>query len=398
MSTDIINFKIAVLSDLHCHAESDLENRKESFFIVGQDRIPPNRHPVQALLELIKKDSLNADVILCPGDITHKASKLGLSHAWDLLRTDVKSAFQANAIYCTLGNHDVTSRSTHNSPFDLSKNFHPDFPFNNLDDNNQFWSNGYCLKHINNNVDILIINTTYDHYNEENALRGTFDHARISSFDLYLKEKSKAAIRIALLHHHPVMHSFVDFTSSDVISTGDQLLDVLSKYKYKLIIHGHRHQPRIRRYSSSGYDLHIFCAGSFAAHLTELGTRTRNLFHLIDVTSTVGSYELNGSIKTWEYNYGKGWNPSSKKSAEFPHIVNIGKRPSSNLKEKIIKHIEDKKLDYYTAEMLRKELPDLFSLLPDEIELMQRELSEKDRIDLELDEFDNISAFGKLYP
>lgn len=55
-----IEVNIAILSDLHCCLPEPDNNFKESFLIVGAARLPSQRHPVQALIELIKKYDLNA--------------------------------------------------------------------------------------------------------------------------------------------------------------------------------------------------------------------------------------------------------------------------------------------------------------------------------------------------
>ena len=388
--------RIAVLSDLHCDCSTDSSGKKESFLSVGSPRVPSGRHPIQALVDLAVNENMSADVILCPGDMTNKISVPGLSHAWDCLRNDVKNAFNANAVFCTLGNHDVSSRSTSTSPFDAAKYIHPEFPFKNQEDRNQFWARGFCLQRVSECADILIINSTYDHFNEEAAQHGTFKNEQIMDLDSYLSALTLSDIRVAVLHHHPILHSFINYSSSDVIPTGDQLLDILGKHKFDIVIHGHRHYPRIRRHSVGIHNYHIFCAGSFSAYLSsELSSRTRNVFHIIELFNENGV--TTGVIKTWEFNIGLGWNPTAISSSDFPHMVCLGAPPPCDIKGKILKIFSSDEITYLNKAELRQENVNIDFLLPDETYTLATELSKNHGLKFEVDILGNIIGIGKIH-
>ncbi len=389
------SIKFAVIGDLHCQSESDLDDsRRESFLIAGVPRVPSQNHPVQSLFDIETK--FKTDIVICTGDISNKSSSSGLSHGWDLLRYDIKEVFNAEIVLPTIGNHDVNSRSKDISPFDVAKNIHPNFPFSDNDAKNSFWNNGFYLYQFRDTSSVLILNTTHDHYNEKKALRGTFSSKQIQSLDKYLKNQSLNPIRIANMHHHPILHSFVDYGSNDVLEFGDQLLKVLSKHKFNFVIHGHRHQPRIQRYIDGGNPFHIFGSGSFSASLADkLYTRTRNVFHLIEL-KTENTNKVSGSILTWEYNFGIGWNPTTKQSAEFPHFVSINSLPTVDLATKIKKFFNsNKNKKMLINSEMKCEIPEVQMLLPNELEELQSEIK-TEMLQLEIDHYGFVKSIGRL--
>jgi 3',5'-cyclic AMP phosphodiesterase CpdA len=71
----------AVISDLHCRLKDSAD---DSFLTVGAPRVPSNRHPVESLLELIDAEKPMVDALLIPGDLTNRANREGLNHAWEI--------------------------------------------------------------------------------------------------------------------------------------------------------------------------------------------------------------------------------------------------------------------------------------------------------------------------
>ena len=356
--------RVAVVSDMHCHGRGDCEGRRESHLIANDPRVPGERHPVQSLLDLLEAESLTADVLLCPGDLAHKASPDGLSQSWAHLR-EIAQELSTSHLICTLGNHDVASRARHGDPFDIAKHVHPLFPIADSSANDQFWAQGFCLQRLTSDADIVVINTAYHHYDELEAKHGTFPDAQLHHLDHFLRANTAPALRLALLHHHPVLHSFAGFGSSDVLPNGDALLAILAANGSRLVIHGHKHHPRLRREMLGGDSVFVFAAGSLSAYLLEIGTRTRNLFHIVEVNSITGG--LQGSVRSWEFNYARGWNPTSVSSSEFPHIANFGPQAGPNLPARVADHLAATDSRYIDATTLSAAFPELTGLLPDEL-------------------------------
>src|ERR1051326_8906974 len=102
MSSSEVPLSLAIISDLHCHALA-ASHDQESFLRAGDRRTRPGQHPVQALIQLANDLSLSADVLICPGDLSHRISQVGFMQAWDHLR-ELQSVFKAKAFLSTLGN------------------------------------------------------------------------------------------------------------------------------------------------------------------------------------------------------------------------------------------------------------------------------------------------------
>src|SRR5436309_1142887 len=95
-------------------------------------------------------------------------------------------------------------------------------------------------------AEIVSINSVIDHHDEKMAKRGAFGVDRLSELVSSLETRVETrSLRIALMHHHPMLHSSPVLSDEDVLPNGDQLLATLAKYGYSLVIHGHKHHPRL---------------------------------------------------------------------------------------------------------------------------------------------------------
>jgi hypothetical protein len=115
---------------------------------------------------------------------------------------------------------------------------------------------------------------------------------------------------------------------------------------------------------------------------------------LVDLHVNTGA--VTGSIKTWEFNYGNGWNPATKYTTEFPHIVNIGPNPPADSADKIIEYFEKENSLYISAEQLIASHPFIFFLLPEEIKDLNYQLLRDGHLKIEYDEFGQIHGIGKI--
>jgi hypothetical protein len=374
------DISIAIVSDLHCHEETFAP--RESWLIAGASRKPPMHHPIQALIDLIRKGPISADVVVCPGDLANRISRVGMMQSWDHL-CELKRELQSTLLITTLGNHDVDCLKRHNSdPFHIPRNLVGTFPAPSDAALEGFWSNGFYVVDGPSGSQFLVLNTVIAHHDETTAKRGTFDHNCITRLDETLSARLATVSatgpfrhRIAVMHHHPLLHSSTRFSSSDVLEFGDQLLSVLNRHGFRFIVHGHRHEPRITRLSTALNDQFVFAAGSFSAFLTELSMSTRNLFHIVNLRKEVSSEQLIGEILTWEFNKGVGWRKSTSVSAALPHIARFcSPRPNISISD-ISKACHSSSGSILRSNELNAKFPELGLLLPDELEAQCAELS-----------------------
>ncbi len=372
---------LSIVSDLHCHEAS--HTPQESWLVAGSLRKPAGHHPVQALLALIQKHSLTSDVVICPGDLSNKISQAGMAASWQHLG-EIQLEMKAIKLITTIGNHDVDwGKKRFKDPFHIPRNLHDKFPTDSDELCASFWSDGFYLAPGPKGSVFLVLNTVVSHTDESSAKQGTFEHERIDKLDRTLgnffsngSHSESAYKRVVVMHHHPLLHSATRFSSSDVLEFGDQLIRVLVKHGFHFIVHGHRHDPRITRLSTSPADSFVFASGSFAAVLNELSTWTRNLFHIAKLRYETANNRFVGQILTWEFNKGTGWVPSTSSSAALPHIIHFcSPRPTIN-SSSILDRCRKELGGVLKAKRIQEFFPELSLLLPSELEAIQAHLKD----------------------
>jgi hypothetical protein len=118
--------------------------------------------------------------------------------------------------------------------------------------------------------------------------RGRISPDGIADLDSQLKSLSddNALLRIALVHHHPIL--IPDLVESgrgyDAIVDGGDLLKVLRRHGFHMILHGHKHLP------------YIFSEDSRAAYSTRLPREQRPI--LVVCGGSVGSREVSDKMQT----------------------------------------------------------------------------------------------------
>ena len=306
--------KIAIVSDLHCKY-SDGKNASEVFSYLTSDLlpIPVERNPVESLKKIIIENELSADLLLCPGDIADKSDKQGLLSGWQYLQ-ELKIAFDANILASTTGNHDVDSRKKFGKdPFDLLKRFSKNFPTENEVLNIHYWAEHFCIMQ-HDKYDLLIFDSAYSHFDEMSCKESKITTAILESIAIKLEPlKQNNKLKIAMCHHHPIKHSNMDYKDGDSIDKGDDLVRLLEQYGFALIVHGHKHDPRLN-YSNS---LPVFAAGSFSSMMNLLDLGAQNTFHFIEI-----DFDKKGIIKSWVYGPKEGW--TQKSDTYFPCLTGFG--------------------------------------------------------------------------
>jgi len=315
-----MEIKIAILSDLHCHHSSKIPS--ETILFSDAKRLPASHHPVTALLELISNDNITTNITAMLGDITNKVDDQGISTGWTFIQ-EIHKALKSNILAPTIGNHDVISRNPKTDPFILPKSLYPAFPCQPGLDNETFWNHGYFFIE-DDNIRILVINSNISHRDEDEAKHGFISPEEVAQIDIILKGKEKKPFQVALCHHHPMLHEDIGLGTDDIMTNGGRLLDVLSQNNFSFFAHGHKHHPKLS-YHGIANIVPIFASGSFSASIKSgLASITRNLFHIVTLIYDERETKTKGFIKTWEYQYSRGWKPSTSNSADFPHIAGFG--------------------------------------------------------------------------
>lgn len=318
--------RIAVMSDMHCHPQAGADPAspvKEWHSVLHTDalRSDGNMHPIVALRSLII-GRLQADVLVCPGDLTNKVNQQGMMTGWGFVR-EVGSLLGCSTIVATLGNHDVDSRDVHKKGvFYLAKGVKDDFPVPVGACEDQFYSRGFCFVETTQ-IRLLMVNSVLEHHKEEKAKRGEWTNQQVELLKDALRSRTPRPIEIAVVHHHPIAHEDLGLDSGDVMLNGPNLSRLLADAGFLMIVHGHKHHPKLSYFNRGDSKLLVFASGSFSAVDPKglLPSITRHLFHIVDIQDPTRGC---GEIQTWEWNGCKGWNESTTRSADFPHRCGFG--------------------------------------------------------------------------
>ncbi|MFL9485195.1 metallophosphoesterase family protein [Chitinophagaceae bacterium LWZ2-11] len=374
--------KIAVISDLHCHPERKKSSENNTLLFSDKLRMPTMDHPVEHLLEIIASENVNVDLVLSPGDFTHQSDRQGFFSGWSYV-TELARAMNSKSVIATIGNHDIDSRHQYSEySFDIPKKIKQNFPLESKY-LGTFWESGFTFIE-QENYQILVINSTHfhTHYNvdatiENPAVKGKIDRAQIEQIEKYLKlNNDNTKIKIALCHHHPVKHSRNELGEHDFVENGDELIDVLGKYKYDLFIHGHKHDPWLRYINAgNGHLLPVLSSGSFSATNQISWINKFNYFHIIEFTKD-NSSNSTGKIETWTFKRANGW----KKDKEDGFYPYTGFGYLDNLKD-LSDKIEALLLPALNGMLpwssLLQSIPEIENLTPEKMEELESFLNTK---------------------
>jgi 3',5'-cyclic AMP phosphodiesterase CpdA len=316
--------RIAVISDLHCHPEDSDSKNNETILFTDKLRNVSKEHPVENLIEAKENFKIeNVDIVLCPGDLANQSNKQGLISGWDFV-LEVGDIFNAKNIYATIGNHDVDSRLKFSSnSYTFLRGIKKSYPFKNSEIKN-FWSDGYEFIE-NDDFRLLIINTSHSHThsvtkNDEinnPSIKGKVEVSIIEEIEKYLSSNKDEKIKIMLCHHHPQQHSRNKLGEHDFVENGQDLLEVLGKQKFDLIIHGHKHDPWFGEHlTTNGDKLNILSSGSFSATNQIQYCGRFNYIHFIEIEKN--ETKTLGIISTFNFVNRAGW--SLKKNNFYPKI------------------------------------------------------------------------------
>lgn len=306
--------KIGVVSDLHCKYRNEHETFTSTFLYSNEFPGLTKTHPISALEVLIDKENLQVDIVLCPGDISDKADDQGLITGWGYLEK-IRKMLKATSLLASVGNHDIGNRDVSNKdPFYKLKYLDRNYPTPDKSLNDKFWSKGFCLFE-NGEYAVLLFNSSWSHVNVSSAYSSSITQAQLDEIEEDLsKLTSNIKFKFFLCHHHVLTHSNVDYSDTDFIDKGDKLIALLNQFKFQIVIHGHKHDPRLTIQNS----LPIFCSGSFSSRMNLTETGAENTFHIIELEPGVSK----GTIKSWSLSQAKGWIP--KLDSYFPFFIGFG--------------------------------------------------------------------------
>ena len=308
------SLSIIVISDLHCKYSGNDKTAKSTNLYSDMARKPTAKNPASAFLSLIKAKKIKADVLLCPGDICDHADRQGLVTGWSYLE-EFKRELDCEILAASVGNHDVNSYKLNDSPpFDFLKSLKDSYPIDNEEEVKAFWSEGFCVIEKDPYV-ILIYNSSFSHIGIDESRKSEIKDDVLEKMEQRMSNlKHEPKFRIALCHHHASKHFSKDYPDSDVMDKGDLFINFLNKFNFQILIHGHKHDPRLTIINR----LPVLCSGSFSSLMNIMDIGANNVFHII----TLEPNEKKGKIQTWVYLPLNGW--QIRDDAYFPCYTGFG--------------------------------------------------------------------------
>lgn len=360
-----MNIGIAVISDLHVGSGA----KSKDFSLPGASEGVVDDY-LSEFRRFVADEGIAADYLVVPGDITNSACKPEFELASERIAkiASCLGVHESKILFCP-GNHDVDWETVKAiSPLNHSEaqvirskyyNFHSDeaiFSKNLLNATGRFDESPYLAVWEFDDVLICALNTSVFDGPDKKPHCGEVRPEQIAQIDKYLEGLAKTdKLKLFMFHHHPIQYLDVTFTDPDfsVMSNAAGLLDLLSKYEFDFVVHGHKHIPRFNmEIKDSGHPLNILCAGSFSASLdNKYYDAVGNRFHMVEFHDRCPqSNYARGSVKTWTHFVGGGWTPSLRRvGAE--HQQNFGAfLPRIQLIEKIRIQFEN---EFQSAQYLR---------------------------------------------
>lgn len=309
---------VFVVSDLHAHCQEG--EKTPSFLDIRADEANFTCHPISGLKKLIQDEQLQADLLLCPGDLGDKAIPEATRKAWEWLNS-LGACLGVEQTLATAGNHDVDSRHAHNKhdARGVLQELRPRFPVNTLSEFDQYWSRHYVIL-VNPQYRIVLLNSAAYHGNAPDEYeKGRIAETTCRALREDLIGADDGRLNILLCHHHPHQHSEYGLGETDVMLGGQLLLDLLGSADFGdwVVIHGHKHHPKIAyAAATSGSGPIVFSAGSMSATLyPSLAAHVRNQVHLLRFD--LDDIHLNGiraTVRSWDWAPFRGWAAAGDRS------------------------------------------------------------------------------------
>ena len=390
--------RFAVISDLHYRKDNEGKQYRPEAGIQGV-----HFDPVAGLLKHLKehRDELAAgegslaDFLLCPGDICDRADGEAFVEGWSQLKA-LQEVLGAQHLIASTGNHEIHSRASREDqtpgnaevavdPLEtVQKN--PEYPSKLLTQEQRwiYWGRGYeIIEH--ENLFVLLINSSHFHptMQPNEYERGRIGVVALEELRQSLKQRVSVnldRIFLVLLHHHPVPHQSLDVSLGRIdMHNGELLMHVLEECGVAwIVIHGHKHFPRLIFSATTGQGQSIvLAAASAGAELQgEAAARTRLQFYIVemDILSQKLEPTARGRVRALSW-LDRAWQCNTLRNHGLPDRCGfqVPSESVGNLVAEITKHLASVN-GYVTWSELTEALAPLRSLLPERVQGLRRAL------------------------
>ncbi|CAG2084438.1 metallophosphoesterase [Xanthomonas arboricola pv. juglandis] len=383
------SIKFVVVSDLHYRKHENSQIRPEV-----TSRGQAQYDPMESLIRYVQDAQIKADYIICPGDITDKASAEALREGWGRLN-ELKEAVSARHLITATGNHEVSSRvfdEVHDragnveaaiDPIGVLQDLdgYPSSIWNGVDRDMVYWGKGYEFID-DGDLLLLLINSSHFHptTRENEFERGRIGDSAIRRLGSEIKQKIAdcgAKIFIAVLHHPPISHESPNYDLGRIpMYNGPELINILNKScRPWLVVHGHKHDGRVVMAQGAGFQPIVFAAGSLGADLARsvAAVYTRQQAYMIDIEIPQGAMPtLKGTVTSLSW-IDHHWVVAEKTSHGVPSGSGFSFPPVDlhQLAHNISTKISTAAEPYLKWAELVDALPELRYIMPGQLEMLR---------------------------
>lgn len=391
--------RFLIISDIHC-CSSAIGAHDAVSYVSNKTPHGSRSDPFSSIKNAI--GGCPIDLLLCPGDITDKAEPDTLLYAWNSLRR-LSEELECELIACS-GNHDLDSRyKTGVDPAGLAMSLDPSLPVEDRFHFLEYWAEKFTILE-RGDAALLVLNTAAYHGAGE-AQAEEIQHGRISDYTLErissaLAAKSGFGYGILLCHHHLAKNNEIRESDYSEAIGGQQLLTILERTgKPWLVVHGHKHRPRILYAQGGGSSPILIGAASFSANVRrDAQNQSPNQMHLVTLDFDGArniDVELAGSIRSWNWIPNIGWIPS-KGEMGLPHSIGFGARSNpAAIKKQLIELAKNRDGVVVKRSEIIEKIPTIAFLLPQDIEQVVRAVNDDGGVTIIRDEYGLIEQIGQ---
>ena len=248
-----------------------------------------------------------------------------------------------------------------------------------------YWGRGYEIIE-KDDVFWLLVNSSHFHFTtrENEYERGRIGDVALETLRNELRNRvghNDHRIFVMLIHHHPIPYENLDVDLGRIpMTNGPGLMRVLSECGVAwLVIHGHKHFPRLIRSHDEGPGKSIvFAAGSVGTELSgAIAAHTRLQFYIIeaDVMNQSAEPVATGRLRAFSW-VDNDWQPSKKTNQGIPDRCGYAiPELSATTLAAIIERTVSAAGTYLTWDEIIQKAPLLGSVIPPDCKNLRRALS-----------------------
>lgn len=315
---------LAIMSDLHAGSAARTSDLR-----------PPGTQELQEqgfledLEKFFRSQDITADYLIVPGDLTDSGRPDEFQVASTAIQRLMKGlSVEDDHLIFAPGNHDIDWAPLKADPADRSGFRHHQClaPLRDGDFHVARVMQAktpsvivapYAAALSDERILAVLVNSAGHDHPQHKIHHGLVSDEALSALRSELEGQGRqdTRLRLCVVHHHPIAYSDPISSEPDfsAMVNAESLLSLLDSFSFDILIHGHKHAPRLRtQIVDSGHPLTILASGSLSAVLdNRWAGLINNQFHRLIVEGRSPNGEIFGTLQSWCYLSGRKWLPSS---------------------------------------------------------------------------------------